>query len=94
MSFNNFYYNNTSGDESITYAIETIGKVTGTSDGYTDQANDDFTLTAGGEGVGISTPYGNLAESTNVGYPTAGMPPDPNGGSGGGRQTRLQIRGA
>jgi len=94
LSFNNFYYGNTSGEESITYSIETIGKVTGTSDGYADQSNDDFTLTAGGEGVGISTPYGNLAESTNVGYPTAGMPPDPNGGSGGGRQTRFQIRGA
>jgi len=51
-----------------------LDQATLTSDGYTDQANDDFSLSTTGEGVGIATKIGGQGATTTI-YPTSGFPP-------------------
>jgi hypothetical protein len=89
----NFYYNNTTKFDHSTGTIISLGdSVDGSSDGYIDRANDDFKLTDGGEGTGVAIPIGSVNEVDNIGYFDFGIPPQSD--SGGGRQTRFQIRGA
>jgi len=82
-SINNGFYNSGTVDYSGTFTIKAYDLAL-TSDGYTNRGADDFTLTIGGEGVGVAIAYGLLDEATNIGYYTQGLPPEYSGGGGGG----------
>lgn len=56
--------------------------ITLTSDGYTNQATDDFSLATDGEAVGMEIPIGGIGGNNN-GYYTAGLPPEYVAGGGG-----------
>jgi hypothetical protein len=82
---NNYFYANSSGDLNPTgyYVGGKTSRYSGVNsdEGYNDLANDDFSLAADGDGVGVSNPIGAADETTNIGYFTQGMPPA--GGAGG-----------
>jgi len=73
---NNYYYANTSGDIDVpsTYSPATYDRLSAanSADGYTDASTGDYTLTAGGDGVGVAIPIGLTDETTNVSYITQG----------------------
>lgn len=80
ISFQNAFYNNTSGEKNGT--VTSINDITLTSDGYTDRANDDFSLSSSGEGVAVETLVGATGALTTS-YPTTGFQPAYSGGGGG-----------
>ena len=82
LIINNAFYNNGT-NTTIRNCDLKVGDISLTAEGYTDRANDDFTLTSGGEGTGVEHEIGLLSETTNLGYFTAGLNPEASGGGGG-----------
>lgn len=71
---NYFYLNGTK--KSGAGELVSLGRsIDGDADGYTDRANDNFTLTAGASGVGVENPMGVLTETVNLYHPTYGLSP-------------------
>ena len=92
--FTNSFYNNTSGEiENGAGSMPVNGSITLTGDGYTDRANDDFTILSTDEGM-ASVPFGDENETTNVGEMTCGIPPEYSGGGGSSvRRKKIQSHG-
>jgi hypothetical protein len=93
----NGWYNNTSGEVSLTGDAKYFGgdnDVSMAGDGYNASASDDFTLAAAAELVRTSSPIGiTIGTPTQLNYGTAGAL-TPDAASGGGRRPRAQyIRG-
>jgi len=72
LSYYNSFFGN--GTRIATGVIIEIGTITLSSDGYTDRANDDFSLAVGGEGVGIEINIGGVGATTKA-NPTSGFSP-------------------
>ena len=81
---NNYFYDNSGGDVSGDFNGGYYSRYSGvnTGDGYKDLANDDFTLTAGADGVGVETPVGLPDEAVNKAFITQGIPPECGAGGG------------
>jgi hypothetical protein len=77
-----FYGNGTDYSTAGSVFVDSYTRVSGdnTSDGYTDRASDDFTLTDGGEGTFVEVPIGDYSETTNLSYQTQGITPNPSPG--------------
>ena len=81
----NAFYNNTSGETNGTY--NSRDDITLTGDGYTDRANDDFTLTSSAE-ARRTTIHAGVNDGDQLGYMAAGALTPTDTSSGGGTKSR------
>lgn len=80
--WNGFYGNLSETNENGGKIYRGGNSITLTSDGYANQATDDFSLSTSCEGVGVGVPIGGI-NGNNTAYVTIGIPPQYGSGGGG-----------